>query len=195
MHTEGMNPDTALQQLMSGNERYVKGATTHPNQSIERRTELAGGQHPVAAILTCSDSRVAPEILFDQGLGDVFIIRNAGNVVEDVGLGSIEYALEHLGTRLVVVLGHAKCGAVTAATQGSEAPGHIDSIVKHIQPAVQLARSQSGDLVANSIKANVGIMEEKLKASEPFVAKMVKDGSVKVVGAVYDLASGAVTLV
>ena len=107
-----------------------------PNQGVERRKELVEGQHPFAIILCCSDSRVPPEVIFDQGLGDLFIVRTAGNVFDNIALGSIEYAVEHLEVPLLVVLGHGQCGAVTATVEGGHAPGHISNVVEAIQPAV-----------------------------------------------------------
>ncbi len=135
--------DQALQTLLDGNKRFAAGRQLHPNQGKERRDEVAKGQKPFAIIVGCSDSRIPPEILFDQGIGDLFIIRLAGNIVDDMALGSIEYAADHLGSRLVVVLGHSKCGAVTATAQGGEAHGHIGSIVKAIAPAVDRAKGKA----------------------------------------------------
>ncbi|HEY4484757.1 MAG TPA: carbonic anhydrase, partial [Nitrospiria bacterium] len=127
----GLNPDKALTMLMEGNARYVEGKMLHPNQAADRMGELAKGQHPFAVILGCADSRVPPEIVFDQGLGDLFVLRVAGNIADDAVIGSIEYAVEHLGTTLVFVLGHERCGAVSAAvevvTKGAKVPGHIGS--------------------------------------------------------------------
>jgi hypothetical protein len=114
-----VSPEAALTRLVEGNKRFVAGSTTHPDQTAERRTETAKGQHPFAIILTCADSRLSPEILFDEGIGDLFVVRNAGNLLDDHVLGSIEYAVEHLHATLIVVLGHTKCGAVSAAVAGS----------------------------------------------------------------------------
>src|SRR5512133_15490 len=131
----------AISKLKEGNGRYTSGNLQHPGQTAERRTELAKTQHPFAAIVSCSDSRVPPEIVFDQGLGDLFVVRVAGNVINDEGMGSIEYTVDHLGTRLILVLGHQSCGAVKAARETiaarSKAPGHIQSLVAAIQPAVE----------------------------------------------------------
>src|SRR3954451_10886779 len=120
----GLSADQALSRLLAGNERFVAHKERHPDESAGRRRELVSGQHPFAVILGCSDSRVAPELLFDEGLGDLFVIRVAGNIVDDDILASIEYAVEHLGTKLVVVLGHEKCGAVSAAVSGESTVGH-----------------------------------------------------------------------
>ena len=124
----GITGEQALQKLMEGNARYASGNTSHPDQSMERRYELVAGQHPFAVIVGCSDSRIAPELIFDQGLGDIFVIRAAGQVLDDVAIGSIEYAVEHLGVPLVVVLGHDSCGAVTATLEGGEVAGHLNCL-------------------------------------------------------------------
>jgi len=184
----------ALQLLIEGNKRFAAMNATHPNQSKERRDEVKGGQKPFAVIVGCSDSRIPPEILFDQGIGDVFVIRLAGNIVDDTALGSIEYAVDHLGARLVVVLGHAKCGAVTAATQGGEAHGHIGSIVQLIIPAVEQARAKSGDLIDNSIKENARLVAATISSSKPILSKMAEDGKIAVVPAYYDIDTGMVEL-
>jgi len=184
----------ALQTLIEGNKRFAAMNGTHPNQGKERRDEVKGGQKPFAVIVGCSDSRIPPEILFDQGIGDIFVIRLAGNIVDDTALGSIEYAVDHLGTRLVVVLGHAKCGAVTAATQGGEAHGHIGSIVQLIIPAVEQARAKSGDLIDNSIKENARLVAATISSSKPILSKMVENGKIAVVPAYYDIDTGMVEL-
>ena len=190
--TAPMTAEKALSMLLEGNLRYVSGQSIHPNQTLERRAELSSGQKPFAVILACSDSRVAPEILFDQGLGDLFVVRNAGNVADDVVLGSIEYAVEHLGAPLVVVLGHQSCGAVSAAVQSSEAPGHIQDVVSAIQPAVEMARGEEGDPLTNAIRANVRLVVDEVAGSEPILAEWVDEHGVRVVGAVYNLESGVV---
>lgn len=184
----------ALLTLLKGNHRFVNGRAEYPNQSPERRAEIVGGQNPFAIILTCSDSRLPPEVLFDQGLGDLFVIRTAGNIVDDIALGSIEYAVEHLKVSLLIVLGHQKCGAVTAAVEGGEAPGHIANVVEKITPAVEAARSMPGDLTANAINVNVYNFVNFLKASEPFLSKAVHEARLEIAGARYDLDSGVVTL-
>jgi carbonic anhydrase len=191
---EGVNPDEALVKLMEGNSRYVMSTYTHPNQSLERRAEVAKGQKPFAIIVTCSDSRVPPEILFDQGLGDLFVIRVAGNIVDDHALGSIEYAAEHLGVKLVIVLGHERCGAVDATVKGGTAPGHISSLVKDIKPSVEKARKEKGDLLENSIKNNTLAVTKKIESSKPILEELVKKGHIKVVSARYDLDDGKVVL-
>ncbi|MCX5808988.1 MAG: carbonic anhydrase [Proteobacteria bacterium] len=185
----------ALQKLADGNKRFIGSKLTHPNQTAERRNEVSKGQKPFAVIVGCSDSRIPPEIIFDQGLGDLFVIRVAGNIVDDIALGSIEYAVDHLGTPLVVVLGHGKCGAVTTTVQGGEAYGHIGSIVKTIAPAVEKAKAQSGDLTDNAIRANVELVVEKIKSSKPILAKALEQGTIKIAGAYYDIETGKVDII
>lgn len=186
--------DIAQQRLLDGNKRYVEAKMTNPNQTAQRRVELAKGQHPFAVVVACSDSRVPPEILFDQGLGDLFVIRLAGNVVDDAALGSIEYAVEHLGVNYVMVLGHERCGAVEATVKGGEVPGHIGVLAKAIQPALDKAKGQSGDLVDNTVRANATMAVERLKTSEPILAELVKKGELTIVGARYDLDDGSVVV-
>ena len=154
----------ALKRLIDGNNRYVSSKMAHPNQTENRRKEVIKGQKPFAVIVGCSDSRIPPEIIFDQGIGDLFVIRVAGNIVDDVALGSVEYAVDHLGTKLVIVLGHGNCGAVTATVQGGEAHGHIGSIVRTIAPAVEKARAQTGELIDNAIKINVDLDVDEIKS-------------------------------
>ena len=187
-----VTPEAALARLTEGNARFVADAITHPAQSAERRREIAAGQHPFAIVLACADSRVPPEILFDQGLGDLFVIRNAGNLLDDHVIGSIEYAVEHLHVTLVVVLGHTKCGAVTAAVAGGEAPGHIKSIVESLGDAVSMAKKKPGDPVDNAVRIAAKLSAAALAKAEPIVGEAVKSGEVQVVAARYDIASGAV---
>jgi carbonic anhydrase len=185
-----------LDQLVAGNKRFVNGQATHSNQDADRRTEVAAGQHPFAIIVGCSDSRVPPEIVFDQGLGDLFVVRLAGNVVDADALGSIEYAVDHLHAPLVVVLGHDKCGAVQAAVDASqsdgEVPGHVADIVAAIKPAVTDAKGESGNLLDNAIDANIRRVVTQIRTSEPGLKEEVEAGKLKVVGARYKLDSGEV---
>lgn len=182
----------SLAKLIEGNQRYVANAMARPDQNFERRQEIIKGQHPFAIILCCSDSRVPPEIIFDQGLGDLFIVRTAGNIFDDIALGSLEYAVEHLHVPLLVVLGHSQCGAVSATVAGGHAPGHIGNLVEAITPAVEQAKSQPGDLLDNSVRVNAALAAEHLKASEPIIGEQVRQGRLVVVAAYYDLDSGLV---
>ena len=189
-----LNVKQSLKKLVDGNKRCVTCKQQNPRQDARRRKEVSKGQKPFAVVVGCSDSRIPPELIFDQGLGDLFVVRLAGNIVDALALGSIEYAVEHLGTKLVVVLGHGKCGAVTAATQSPGAPGHVGAIVKAIQPAVKKARKLKGDLVDNAIRANVALVTSKIKSSKPILAEMAEKGEIEVVGAYYNIETGAVEL-
>jgi len=188
----GVNADKALKMLLDGNQRFVTEQYADNNNGQIRRDELTKGQHPSAIIVSCSESRVPPELVFDEGLGDLFVVRTAGEVVDDVALGSIEYAIEHLNVKLVVVLGHEECGAVKATIAGGEVPGHIVSIAKAIAPAINQAKMQEGDLLTNSIEANVDLIVDKLKTSEPIIKEYIEKEHVEVVGAVYELKTGKV---
>ena len=187
-------PAEAISKLKEGNGRYTSGSLQHPGQTTERRKELANVQHPFAAIVSCSDSRVPPEIVFDQGLGDLFIVRVAGNVINDEGMGSIEYTVDHLGTRLILVLGHQSCGAVKAARETiaakGKAPGHIESLVTAIKPAVEATAKDDLD---TTVKANVKNVVQALRSSTPILKAKVDSGEIQVIGGYYSLDTGAVT--
>jgi carbonic anhydrase len=189
-----VTPKEANQRLVEGNARFVAGQAQHAHQDPDRRTSLATSQHPFAVVLGCADSRTSPEILFDQGLGDLFVVREAGNVLDDHTLGSIEYAAEHLHSPLIVVLGHERCGAVAAARDtvaaNGHAEGHIDSLVEALRPAVAATAGQDADATC---KANVRNVVQALKNSEPLLRHMLEKGEVEVVGAYYDLDTGLVT--
>jgi carbonic anhydrase len=183
----------ALAELKSGNTHHVAHRYSHPHETAARLRQLASGQHPHAEVLSCADSRVPREILFDQGLGDLFVVRVAGNVVSDTELGSLEYGAEHLHVPLLIVLGHQHCGAVTAAVEGGEAPGHISALTELLRPAVEKTRGMPGDRVENAVRANVEMMVKQLRTSGPLLEKLVSNGELKVVGAVYSLDTGKVT--
>ena len=186
-------PADAVARLKAGNQRFIAGKLQHPHQNPQRGGELATGQRPFAIVLGCADSRTSPEVLFDQGLGDLFVIRVAGNILDDHVLGSIEYAVDHLGAQLIVVLGHQRCGAVQAAKETldskAEAPAHINSLVAAIQPAVETTR---GADVEATIKANTDNVVQSLRSSEPVLEKEVNAGAITVLGAYYNLDTGAV---
>jgi carbonic anhydrase len=190
----GPTPDEALTRLVEGNKRYVAGKPTRPTQSAKRRGALTGGQAPFATILGCADSRVPPELVFDQGLGDLFVVRVAGNVADPTGIGSLEYSVAVLGAPLLVVLGHSRCGAVDATLKGDPVPGQIDSIVKLIQPAAEKVKGQPGDALANATRVNVTLTVDRLKTTAPILADAVEKKKIRIVGALYDLASGSVEL-
>ena len=185
--------DSALAELSAGNAHHVAHRYQHPHETANRQRELVSGQNPHAEILSCSDSRVPPEVIFDQGLGDLFIVRVAGNVASDTELGSLEYGAEHLHVPLLVVLGHQHCGAVTAAVEGGEAEGHIAALVKLLRPAVEETRKLPGDPVENAVKANVEMVAKQLRTSTPVLAELVAQGKLRVVGALYSLDTGKVT--
>jgi len=192
------SPDDALTRLMEGNQRFMQGSPTHPNQSAERQAEVAQGQHPWAAILGCIDSRVPPELVFDQGLGDMFVARTAGQVIDNAVMGSLEFAVEE-GAMLLMVLGHQNCGAVKATISTLQTNGHpegeISALVEAIKPAVIEAQSQSGDLLDNSVNANVNLEVKYLKSSSEIISHAVDQGTIKLIGARYELATGAVNVI
>lgn len=191
------SPADALNRLMAGNQRYVQGAPIHPNQSAERQAEVAQGQHPWAAVLGCIDSRVPPELVFDQGLGDMFVARTAGQVIDNAVIGSLEYAVEE-GIMLLMVLGHQSCGAVKATISTIQSGGHpegqIAYLVQAITPAVTAAQSETGDLLNNAINANVSLEIQTLKSSSQIISNAASQGAIEIVGAVYNLQNGAVNI-
>lgn len=192
-----LTPAQALQRLRDGNAAFLRGEQVSTAGNAQLRLDLALGQAPFAAYVTCSDSRVPPELLFGRGLGELFIIRNAGNTVDTVALGSIEYAVAVLRTPLVVVMGHEKCGAVSAAasvvTDNATFPGMIGRMVEPIIPAVLQARGEEGDLLENSVRANVRRVVRQLREqTDPIMLEPQRAGNLWVVGAYYRLASGEV---
>lgn len=193
--TQNITPEQALNELMQGNKRFAEMHLKHPHQVQKTRMQLVQGQHPFAVVLGCSDSRVPTEIIFDQGLGDLFIVRVAGNILDDHILGSIEYAAEHLSTPLIMVLGHEYCGAVTAAVKHSHELNHIETLVEAINPAVKLAEQcKTGDIVDNAIRNNINLVVNELRNSQPLLSKLVKEGKIKIVGAYYNLETGKVEI-
>ncbi|MBD1915203.1 MULTISPECIES: carbonic anhydrase [Cyanophyceae] len=189
-----LSPEEALQRLIDGNQRFTGHHLEHPDQSEERVLELTQSQHPFATVLSCADSRVAAEIIFDQGLGDIFDVRVAGNIATPEVVGSIEYAVELLETPLLMVLGHERCGAVTAAVKNEPLPGDIGTFVQAILPAVNQVKGQPGDAVDNAVTANVRYQVEQVLMSS-LVRDRQRSGQLQVVGARYDLDTGTVTLV
>ena len=187
-----MDAEEALKKLMDGNRRFVSETYDRGDIGLAKRAELGKGQRPFAVIVDCSDSRVVPEFIFDQGLGDLFVIRTAGNIVDDIAIGSVEYAVKHLGIRLVLVLGHDDCGAVKATVSGGKAEGHIDTILQAIRPAVTVARLKPGNLLDNAIAQNVDIVVNRLQTSQPILAQELQTGNVRIVGGVYHLKDGSV---
>jgi carbonic anhydrase len=182
-------PDEALSRLKAGNDRFATSKESSSKPVAARRAETAQTQHPFATIVGCADSRTAPEIIFDQNIGDLFVIRTAGNLVDDYALGSIEYAVEHLGVRLIVVLGHERCGAVTAALASASAPGHVNALVRDIQPAVVATKAKEGDKLANAIHENDALVAAKIR-KQAQLGELASQ--VRVVEGYYDLDTGKV---
>ena len=195
-----LHAQEALKTLLEGNERWMRGELEHPRQTVERRLEVADHQEPFAVIFSCIDSRVPPEIIFDCGLGDLFVIRTGGEALDDmVVLGSPEFGPSgYASARLILVLGHQRCGAITAAIEsiqtGVPAPGHITAIVDALRPAYDAAVGQPGDLVENMVQAQVQLTVTALR-SDPLLTQLVTDDGLMIVGARYDLESGAVDLI
>ncbi|HXN13074.1 MAG TPA: carbonic anhydrase [Candidatus Acidoferrales bacterium] len=189
-----MPANQALKLLLEGNQRFVAGKLEHPNQTPDRRTEVAKGQHPFASVLACSDSRTPPEIIFDRGLGDLFTVRVAGNVADKVVIESLDYSVKHLGVRVVMVLGHRRCGAVIAAVEGhSEEGKDVGPMLKELDPAVHATHDMPGDPVENAVRANVRLVMLNL-ATSPELRAMVISGELKIVGGIYDLDTGTIEM-
>ena len=180
--------EAALAKLKEGNARFASAAALQSKPAAVRRAETAQAQYPFAVILGCSDSRTSPEIVFDQNIGDLFVIRNAGNLVNDHVLGSIEFAVKQLGVRLIVVKGHQRCGAVSAVLAGSDAEGHVQSLVREIRPAVLAVQGKLGDPVSLAVAENARIMAGRIRKEADFGG--IQD--VKIIPAVYDLDTGKV---
>ncbi|MEX0875767.1 MAG: carbonic anhydrase [Actinomycetota bacterium] len=187
--------DEALRALLDGNRRYVGKETVHPDRSEERRAALTGGQEPFATILGCSDSRVPAEIVFDQGLGDLFVVRTAGHVVDEAVLGTLEFGVSELGVPLIFVLGHERCGAVEVTNRAiddpADAEGSTRSLIEAIMPALVRASNRPGDLLNNAVRANIEMTIERLEAS-PVIASALSQGKIKIAGGLYDLDTGLV---
>jgi carbonic anhydrase len=193
-----ISPDGALERLMQGNRRYVAGVGRRYDFKAERAA-LSRSQNPFAAILSCADSRIAPEFCFDTARGDVFVCRVAGNLATDEIVASLEYAVQVLNTPLIMVLGHDACGAVDAAIKsikdGTTLPGHLPSLVDAIKPAVDAAKNDKGDMLANTIRRNAALNVDKLKNAAPILKAAVDTKKIRVVGGVYNLETGKVDLV
>ncbi|SHI38414.1 carbonic anhydrase [Hymenobacter daecheongensis DSM 21074] len=186
------NPHVALRNLVGGNRRFVENKSIRPRQDQATLTKTEKGQKPFATIVGCSDSRVPNEIIFDQGVGDLFIVRTAGQVMAAASYGSIEFASWALGAKLIVVLGHQSCGAVSAAINRPDVPGHIITLVNSIKPAAEKTKTMPGDRLDNTIRQNVLDQVNELRDLEPVLAKKYRDGEILIVGAVYNLGTGKV---
>jgi len=184
-----VDADAALAKLKEGNARFSSSKVSQGKPTAAKRAETAQAQHPFAIVLGCADSRTAPEIVFDQNIGDLFVVRTAGNLVDEHALGSIEYAVDHLGVRLIVVLGHTRCGAVTAALASDTAPGHVQSLVRDIQPAVKAAKGKDGKVTDLTVAENARLMAAKIR-NEASLGEFAKE--VRIISGVYDLDTGKV---
>lgn len=191
-----MNPDEVLDILRAGNERYLNGKT-HKHDFHADRDELALSQHPIAAVLSCSDSRVVPQFAFDQGSGKLFVVRVAGNIATAYGIASLEYAVQYLKTPLIYVLGHTSCGAVGAAIKvvkdGAEFPGELPGLIESIARAVHITESKTGEHLTNAVQENVRLTVANLANSSQIIQSQVQSGKLRVTGGVYELASGKVS--
>ncbi len=191
---EEITPDKALQELLDGNERFAKRKRRNPDQSYSRLVEVAKGQKPFASILGCADSRVPSEIVFDQGLGDLFVCRIAGNIATTQQIGSLEFGSLVLGSKVIMVVGHERCGAVQAAMKGDPVPGQIGSLLEAIKPSVESSKDKSGDKLENACKANILAQIKKLKSSS-VLSELIKAEKLKIVGGYYDLDTGEISIV
>jgi carbonic anhydrase len=189
-----ISPDQALQSLIDGNQRFVTRKRRNPHQTPARLVEVAKAQKPFASILGCADSRVPSEIVFDQGFGDLFVCRIAGNVATSEEIGSLEFGSLVLGSKVIMVLGHERCGAVDATIKGAQVPGQIGSLIDAIKPSVEKSKQLPGDKLENACKANILMQVEKLKAST-VLSQLIDAGKLKIVGGYYDLDNGTVTMV
>jgi len=186
-------PLSALQRLAEGNRRFAAGEPLRAHQSLERRSSLAGVQAPFAVVVGCADSRVPPELVFDQGLGDLYVIRCAGGLLGDAAIGSIEYAVDQLGCDLVVVLAHERCDAVATVLRGERLPGHLAAFVPPIDPVLSEARRRGGDVLDTAIRASAERTARELRSSEPILAPAIRAGRLVVVTGRYDLDTGLVS--
>ncbi|MCC5600963.1 carbonic anhydrase [Nostoc favosum] len=191
---DDITPDKALQELLDGNDRFVKRKRRNPNQTYSRLVEVAKSQKPFASILGCADSRVPSEIVFDQGLGDLFVCRIAGNIATTQQIGSLEFGSLVLGSKVIMVMGHERCGAVDAAIKGAQVPGKIGSLLEAIKPSVESSKGESGDKLENACKANIAAQVERLKTSS-VLSELIKAEKLKIVGAYYDLDTGKISVV
>jgi carbonic anhydrase len=196
------DPDEILRGLVAGNQRFASGEAAGPRRRPEDFLSLAEGQTPLAVIVGCADSRVPPEVVFDQGVGDLFVVREAGNIISGAGVvvkGSIEYAVAELGVPVIVVLGHSSCGAIKAALQHIEKndvlPGAIGELVKVLRPVAVSVKGKPGNPLDNAIRANVGVGVQRLKTLQPILAPAVAQKRLRIVGGVYDLKTGRVSIV
>ena len=192
-NTENISADEALEKLIKGNERFIELKEQHPDSDKKRRKEMLKGQHPFVVILSCSDSRVPPELIFDQGLGDIFEIRNAGNVLNEHVIGSIEYAVMHCGVKLIVIMGHQDCGAIAATLSGVSETKYIKALEDSIKPAIEDCKKQGKEINSdNVVKAHVMQDINELLSQDNELVQYMKKNNVKIVPAYYHLDTGKV---
>ncbi|MEH2054832.1 MAG: carbonic anhydrase [Nostoc sp.] len=190
-----ISPNEAIRRLLDGNQRFIHQKRQYPDQSLEHLRLVAKAQYPFAAIFGCADSRVPAEIIFDQGLGDLFVVRVAGNVVSDTVIGSLEYSTAVLGSQLIVVLGHRRCGAVAEAIKNELLPGRIGLIIEGIKPSLERIKFRTGDNMQDAVIANIQYQTEKLQENSTILAKLLREGKLKIVGACYDIDTGKVNII
>jgi len=193
-----MKPESVLERLLQGNRRFASDQSNHPNVNVNRRLELSDGQNPFAIILGCSDSRVPPELIFDCGLGDIFVLRSAGHQVDPVAIKTIEFGVKKLGAPLLMVLGHSQCGAVTVTIDGlrgmSAGESETSTLVEKIRPAVEIASGMDGNLLDNAVRVNVELTVDQIKSSR-IISVAVERGRLRILGAFYSLNTGVVELI
>jgi carbonic anhydrase len=190
-----VSPNEAIKRLLDGNQRFLHQKRKYPDQSLEHLQLIAKAQNPFASILGCADSRVPAEIVFDQGLGDLFVVRVAGNVVSDTIIGSLEYSTAVLGSQLIVILGHRRCGAVAEAIKNELLPGRISLIIEGIKPSLARAKLTTDDTTQDAVIANIQYQAEKLQESSTILAKFITEGKLQIVSACYDIETGKVTVI
>ncbi|MHC5825215.1 MAG: carbonic anhydrase, partial [Nostoc sp.] len=190
-----ISPNESVKRLLDGNQRFIHQKRKYPDQSLEHLRLVAKAQYPFATILGCADSRIPAEIVFDQGLGDLFVVRVAGNVVSDTVIGSLEYSTVVLGSQLIVVLGHRRCGAVTEAIKNQPLPGRIGLIIEGIKPSLERVKFRTDDNMQDAVIANIKYQAEKLQESSTILTKFLYEGKLKIVGACYDIDTGKVNLI
>ncbi|MDZ7953507.1 carbonic anhydrase [Nostoc sp. DedQUE09] len=195
VNPNSISPNEAIRRLLDGNQRFIHQKRQYPDQSLEHLRLVAKAQYPFAVILGCADSRVPAEIVFDQGLGDLFVVRVAGNVVSDTVIGSLEYSTAVLGSQLIMVLGHKRCGAVAEAIKNEPLPGRIGLIIEGIKPSVERIKFRTGDNMQDAVIANIQYQTEKLQESSTILAKLLSEGKLKIVGACYDIDTGKVNII
>ncbi len=193
-HALNVKQQQIMDQLMAGNRRFAGQQAEHPRQSIAQRRHLLPAQFPIAAVLSCADSRVPPEIIFDQGLGDLFVVRVAGNILNDHVIASLEFATVQVKAPLIIVMGHSLCGAVQASLSGDVLPGHLPHIAAELEPSISAARAHADDIYIYAIQHNVQRVAAGLPRRSPLIAQVIDSGQCAVLPAYYDMTSGVVEL-